>query len=69
MKTGFLLAAALAGAPLAAPAQTPDAMYARGLAATCANCHGTDGRTVQGSAVPGLAAKPVIDLLEIVEVE
>ena len=39
-------------------AQSPDALYARSLAATCANCHGTNGRTTVGSAVPGLAAMP-----------
>ena len=58
MLTRFLLAAALASAPLATPAQTPEALYVRGLAASCANCHGTDGHTVQGSAVPGLAGMP-----------
>lgn len=36
----------------AAPAQ---ALYNRSLAATCANCHGTDGRAVQGSSVGSLA--------------
>ncbi|MES2685801.1 MAG: c-type cytochrome [Pseudomonadota bacterium] len=35
-----------------APAQ---ALYNRSLAATCANCHGTDGRAVQGSSVLPLA--------------
>lgn len=44
--------------PLAAPAQSPDALYLRSVAATCANCHGTDGRSVQGSAVPALAGMP-----------
>lgn len=33
-------------------------MYTRALAATCANCHGTDGRAVQGSAIPSLAGLP-----------
>jgi sulfide dehydrogenase cytochrome subunit len=55
----FLLAAGLAaGAPLAALAQTQDALYVRSLAATCANCHGTNGRVTQGSAVVGLAGMP-----------
>ncbi|WP_395055595.1 c-type cytochrome [Polaromonas sp.] len=38
-------------------AQTPaaQALYNRSLAATCANCHGTDGRAVQGSSVLSLA--------------
>ena len=35
-----------------APAQ---ALYARSLAATCANCHGTDGKAVPGSALPSIA--------------
>jgi sulfide dehydrogenase cytochrome subunit len=30
----------------------------RGLAATCANCHGTEGRTAEGSHIPGLAGMP-----------
>lgn len=53
-----LLAALAAAAPLAALAQSPDALYLRTLAATCANCHGTDGRTTTGSAVPALAGMP-----------
>ena len=32
------------------------AMHA--LAATCANCHGTDGRAVAGEAMPRLAGQP-----------
>ena len=56
--TRMLLAAAIAaGAPLA-HAQSPDALYLKSLAASCANCHGTDGRTAEGSAVPGLAGMP-----------
>jgi cytochrome subunit of sulfide dehydrogenase len=31
------------------------ALYAASLAATCANCHGTEGRAVPGSRVPALA--------------
>jgi cytochrome c553 len=34
------------------PAQ---ALYVRSLAATCANCHGTDGKAVQGSSVVSIA--------------
>ena len=52
------LALALLALPMAAHAQDKDALYLRSLAATCANCHGTDGRTVDGSAVPGLAGMP-----------
>jgi len=44
------LAAALAFPVLAQDAQT---LQVAGLAATCANCHGTQGRTV-GNALPPL---------------
>lgn len=50
-----LLMAASASATLA---QDAAALHARALAATCANCHGTDGRTVEGSAIPSLVGMP-----------
>jgi sulfide dehydrogenase cytochrome subunit len=56
MRTRLLLAALLA--PAACMAQTPEAMYLRGLAATCANCHGTEGRTADRSTLPALAGLP-----------
>jgi cytochrome c553 len=34
------------------------ALYQTALAATCANCHGTQGRPVAQPAVPGLAGTP-----------
>ena len=34
--------------------QTPNAQYARSLAATCFTCHGTEGRSVNG-VPPSLA--------------
>ena len=36
-------------------ASGPAALYARSLAASCANCHGTDGRVAADSTVSGLA--------------
>jgi len=53
MKTQFhsLLAAALL--LLIAPAAHAQDVAVRGMAATCANCHGTDGRSV--GSVAGLA--------------
>ena len=38
----------------------PDAtqLHNRATAAMCANCHGTDGRTVEGSAIPALIGMP-----------
>ena len=50
-----MLIAALTALPFAAAAQ--DNGVARSLAATCANCHGTDGRSV-GTEVTGLAGMP-----------
>jgi sulfide dehydrogenase cytochrome subunit len=50
---------AVAFCTLAAPslshAQNAQALYTRSLAATCANCHGTDGKAVSGSAVTSIA--------------
>ena len=56
--------ALLLAAPFAALAQSPDALQVRSLAATCANCHGTDGRTLQGSPVAPLAGMPADYLLQ-----
>ena len=39
-------------------AQDANRLQTRALAATCANCHGTDGRTTTGSAIPALAGMP-----------
>jgi len=50
MRIYVMLAAALAALPLAAHAQ--DNAAARSLAATCANCHGTDGRSVSPEVTP-----------------
>lgn len=36
----------------------------RGLAATCAQCHGTHGRALPGAVVPGLAGLPAPYLVE-----
>jgi cytochrome subunit of sulfide dehydrogenase len=51
----FLFAAALAALPFTAHCQ--DTGAARSLAATCAACHGTDGRSVTKEVV-GLAGLP-----------
>lgn len=54
-----LLAAAAASAqPTAATLNT------RALAATCANCHGTDGRAVGGEAMVALAGLPQATIVE-----
>jgi cytochrome subunit of sulfide dehydrogenase len=58
MKPMLLMAALALSAAGAASAQTPDALYLKSLAATCANCHGTNGKAVDGSAVPTIAGMP-----------
>ena len=56
MQRHVLVAIALVLAPLGAAAQD-QAAAARSLAATCANCHGTAGRSVTGNVV-SLAGLP-----------
>ena len=52
MRIRFRFAVAVALAMAAAQASAQDARY---LAANCANCHGTDGQSVGGGGMPGLA--------------
>lgn len=57
---------ALLSAPLSAQAQAQDAkaLQLQALAATCANCHGTQGRAVDAASVPGLAGLPASHIVE-----
>jgi cytochrome c553 len=50
------LASALGSAALAQ--QNATQLHTRATAAMCANCHGTDGRTTEGSAIPSLVGMP-----------
>ena len=56
-----LLLAASAGAQ----AQDAALLQSRALAATCAACHGTAGRAIDASTVPGLAGLPAGDFVEL----
>lgn len=60
------IVAALAAGMAAGAAQAQDAkaLQLKSLAATCAHCHGTNGRAVEGSAVPGLAGMPAVYFTE-----
>lgn len=54
--TALGLGLALAGT--AALAKDPQRLRTRALAATCAQCHGTDGHAVEGEALVRLAGLP-----------
>lgn len=58
MKMRSIALAVVAASAWPATAQDQQALYVRSLAATCANCHGTQGKAAEGSAVPGLAGMP-----------
>jgi sulfide dehydrogenase cytochrome subunit len=55
MRSRMFLAAFLAASPLGLQAQESTAV--RSLAATCAQCHGTDGRSATSEVIP-LAGLP-----------
>ncbi len=38
-------------------------LYVQSLAATCANCHGTEGHALGGAIVPGLAGRSADELV------
>lgn len=63
MDIRFWVALAAAGLGMSAQAQDKDSLYIKSLAATCANCHGTNGNTVAGTAVPPLAGTPQATLV------
>ena len=51
----------MSGAAAAVDAQV---LYTQSLAATCANCHGTLGKSVKDPSVPGLAGRPSTYIIE-----
>jgi cytochrome c553 len=59
-----IIAASLLALHGAASAQEAQPLAVRSLAATCAACHGTQGRAVDGAVVPGLAGVPSAYLSE-----
>ena len=63
MKFQWIAAVVIAAAPALVAAQGQDALNMRSLAATCASCHGTNGRAAEGSAVPSLAGTPSAQMI------
>jgi cytochrome subunit of sulfide dehydrogenase len=57
-KVLFFVASAAALLHFNASAQSAQQLQVRSLAATCANCHGTNGKAQDGSAVVSLAGLP-----------
>lgn len=55
MKNKIVLAALLAATGAASAQASKDSLYTASLAATCANCHGTNGQAALGSTVAPLA--------------
>jgi cytochrome subunit of sulfide dehydrogenase len=49
------LAALVGACSFSTFAQTKEALYVKSVAATCATCHGTNGKAVEGSAVVSLS--------------
>ncbi len=58
MSSWALALAALIGTTSAMAQDASTALHQRANAAMCANCHGSDGRTVKDSAVPAIAGLP-----------
>ena len=58
------LAAAICLAGVAVSASAADPNLGRNLAATCANCHGTNGKAVSGAGMDALAGMEKAKLLQ-----
>lgn len=58
------LAAAACLATLASAAAAQDNNLGRNLAATCANCHGTNGKSVAGSGMESLAGSDKVKFIQ-----
>ena len=59
-----VVAALSAFAAHAASNDDAQKLYTQSLAATCANCHGTEGRALKDAAVPGLAGQSADYLID-----
>ena len=62
MKKMGLVALVLISAWAAQAQDANTGLQTRALVASCAGCHGTDGRPVEGSAIPPLAGSSKADI-------
>ena len=63
-KSALLIGMAWLACATASQAQDAQILRTRSLAATCGQCHGTDGHAIEGVALPGLAGLPAGYLIE-----
>jgi cytochrome c553 len=63
-RQGALLVTALCALPLQAQTTPSQTLHVRSLAATCANCHGTNGRAVPRESMMPLAGRPAAEVIE-----
>ena len=63
-KSALLIGVAWLACITASQAQDAQVLRTRSLAATCGQCHGTDGHAIDAAAVPGLAGLPASYLVE-----
>jgi len=63
-RIGTVLGFSLVIMSSAAGAADSQTLYTQSLAATCANCHGTQGKSLKDPSVPGLAGRPSAYLIE-----
>jgi sulfide dehydrogenase cytochrome subunit len=59
-----LIVAASTLAAHAADNNDAQKLYTQSLAATCANCHGTEGRALKDASVPGLSGLSADTIIE-----
>ena len=63
-KSALLIGMAWLACITASQAQDAQILRTRSLAATCGQCHGTDGHAIDAAAVPGLAGLPASYVVE-----
>ena len=63
-KSSLLIGLAWLACATASQAQDAQILRTRSLAATCGQCHGTDGHAIEAAALPGLAGLPASYLVE-----